>query len=396
MTLDSAGQEAAAARDRHLFAPGPKRILAIDGGGVRGVIAVAMIERIEAVLAARAGRKVRLCDYFDLIGGTSSGSITATLLALGYDGAAIRDFYTRFATRVFQPIWHMPGLQAKFDGRILAEELHAVIGDRTLDSDDLLTGLAIIMKRIDTGTPWVVTNNPRSGFWDTPPDRSFIGNRHLPLANLVRASTAAPGYFDPEALPMIEGQPPGLFIDGAVTPHKNPSLQLLMLALLDGYRLGWPPGADRLLLVSVGTGTFRQAMSEAEIAHATALGLALRAMRGLIADTDALGDTLLRWLSATPARWPLNSELGMLDGQRPPLGEPLLSYRRYDLPLEAERLVRELGVAVDAEEVQQLRRMERPDSMPRLFELADAAARRLIADADFPAAFDAARAPSGA
>jgi hypothetical protein len=355
-----------------------------------------MIERIEAMLAARAGHAVRLCDYFDLIGGTSSGSITATLLALGYDGAAIRDFYTRFAPKVFQPVWHMPGLQAKFDGRILAGELRRVVGDRTLDSDDLLTGLAIVMKRIDTGAPWVVTNNPRSAFWDTPPDRSFIGNRLLPLANLVRASTAAPGYFDPEALPMISGQSPGLFIDGALTPHKNPSLQLLMLALLDGYRLEWPAGSDRLLLVSVGTGTFRQQMSEAEVAHSTAMGLALRAMRGLIADTDALGDMLLHWLSGSPARWPINSELGTLAGQRPPSGEPLLTYRRYDLPLEAEWLARELGAAVDDDEVQQLRRMERAESLPRLFALADAGARRLIGEGDFPPAFDEVLAPPAA
>jgi hypothetical protein len=41
----------ASARDRHLFGPGPKRLLALDGGGVRGVITVAFLERIEAVLA---------------------------------------------------------------------------------------------------------------------------------------------------------------------------------------------------------------------------------------------------------------------------------------------------------------------------------------------------------
>src|SRR5205823_6642362 len=36
-------------RDRHLYCPGPKRILALDGGGVRGAITVAFLEQIEKV-----------------------------------------------------------------------------------------------------------------------------------------------------------------------------------------------------------------------------------------------------------------------------------------------------------------------------------------------------------
>jgi patatin-like phospholipase/acyl hydrolase len=72
-----------AARDRHLFGAGPKRLLSLDGGGVRGVISVAFLERIEAILSAQAGENVRLGDWFDLIGGTSTGAIIATGLALG-------------------------------------------------------------------------------------------------------------------------------------------------------------------------------------------------------------------------------------------------------------------------------------------------------------------------
>ena len=39
------------ARDQHLFGPGPKRILSLDGGGVRGIISLAYLERIEALLS---------------------------------------------------------------------------------------------------------------------------------------------------------------------------------------------------------------------------------------------------------------------------------------------------------------------------------------------------------
>ena len=48
-----------ASRDRHLFGPGPKRILSLDGGGVRGVISVAFLERIEAILSEQAGINVQ-------------------------------------------------------------------------------------------------------------------------------------------------------------------------------------------------------------------------------------------------------------------------------------------------------------------------------------------------
>lgn len=70
-----------AKRDAHLFGPGPKRILSLDGG-VRGATTIALLERIEARIEEIEGRPVRLCDWFNLIGGISTGAIIATALAL--------------------------------------------------------------------------------------------------------------------------------------------------------------------------------------------------------------------------------------------------------------------------------------------------------------------------
>jgi patatin-like phospholipase/acyl hydrolase len=69
-----------------LHRPGPKRILALDGGGTRGVITLAFLAEIEATLQTKLGRgdEFVLADYFDMIGGTSVGSILATMLALGW------------------------------------------------------------------------------------------------------------------------------------------------------------------------------------------------------------------------------------------------------------------------------------------------------------------------
>ena len=154
-----------AKRDAHLFSPGPKRILSLDGGGVRGATTIAFLERIEALIEEIEGRPVRLGDWFDLIGGTSTGAIIATSLALGYRVSEIRTFYEQLAPKIFKrSFWRVTGRHAKFDSRRLMQELTKVIGARTLDSPDLRTGLCIVLKRMDTGSAWIVANNPRSTF----------------------------------------------------------------------------------------------------------------------------------------------------------------------------------------------------------------------------------------
>ena len=50
-------------------------MLALDGGGIRGLITLGILEKIEKLVKDRAGGK--LCDYFDYIGGTSTGAIIA-------------------------------------------------------------------------------------------------------------------------------------------------------------------------------------------------------------------------------------------------------------------------------------------------------------------------------
>src|ERR1041384_6804020 len=90
------------ARDRHLFGAGPKRLLSLDGGGGRGVISVAFLERIEALLSEQTGENVRLGERFDLIGGTSTGAIIATALALGKSTDELKSIYQELAPRAFQ------------------------------------------------------------------------------------------------------------------------------------------------------------------------------------------------------------------------------------------------------------------------------------------------------
>ena len=85
-----------------LTRPGPKRILALDGGGVRGALTLGFLERMEGLLRDRYDNPdLRLRDYFDLIGGTSTGSIIAVGLAIGMDVAELKEVYRTIGPAVF-------------------------------------------------------------------------------------------------------------------------------------------------------------------------------------------------------------------------------------------------------------------------------------------------------
>jgi hypothetical protein len=366
-------------RDRHLFGPGHKRILSLDGGGVRGAITLAFLERLEALLEEVEGKPVLLGDWFDLIGGTSTGAIIGTGLALGFRAADLCDFYRRLGPRVFKrSMWRLTGLRARFDSMRLRSELQSILGERTLDSDDLRTGLCIVTKRIDTGSTWIVMNNPRSTFWETPPDSSFIGNRHYPLVNLVRASTAAPNYFDPEPIEIVGGMRPGLFVDGGISPHNSPALHLFMVAALPPYGLCWPLGAENLTVISIGTGSYRPRMALEDLPLLRTMGIALHALTAQVSDAQQLVDMLMSWLGHTPLSWPINTELGDLGQTPPPYNHALFNFLRYDVKLEADWLEQELGMTLEPREVRKYRRLDEAENISMLYELGAAAAERQL------------------
>lgn len=355
-----------------------RRILSLDGGGVRGIVTLAFLARLERRASEKAGRAVRLCEMFDLIGGTSTGAIIATALALGLRVEEIVQFYRELAPKVFRKSrLRLTGVQSVFDGSRLRRELEGIIGAETrLDTPRLKTGLAIIAKRLDTGGVWLLTNNPKAKYWDDPPDGSYIGNRHFRLVDIVRASTAAPHFFAPEQIEIISGTAPGLFVDGGVTPYNNPALALLQLATIPAHGYGWPVGAEKLAIVSVGTGAFRQRLDAKSAHHLPAAVLALRALTGLIQDGEQHTLTLMQLLGeAIDPVW-LNSEIGDLSGER--LVAPLFTFQRYDMPLERGWLERELGAEVSEKQLARLRQMEEPKVLPQLWELAGKAAEKLV------------------
>ncbi len=344
------------------------------------------------LIEAIEGKPVLLGDWFDLIGGTSTGAIIASGLALGFRASELHDFYKNFGPRVFQrSMWRLTGLRARFDSRQLARELDAIIGPRTLDSEDLRTGLCIVTKRMDTGSTWIVMNNPRSAFWETPADKSFIGNRHYPLVNIVRASTAAPNYFDPQPIEIVQGAKPGLFVDGGVSPHNSPALHLLMVAALPPYGLCWQLGAEHLTIISVGTGSYRPRIALDELPLLRTLGIAFHALTAQVSDAQQLVLMLMSWLGSSPVKWTASSELGDLGEAPPPYNMPLFNFLRYDVLLEKEWLATELGINLDAKEISDYRRLDASENIPVMYDLGKLAAEKQM----LPEHIRLARGPKG-
>lgn len=375
-------------RDQHLFDDGPKRILALDGGGIRGALTLGYLGRIENELRERHGGdpRFRLSDYFDLIGGTSTGSIIATGLALGYAVDELADLYRSLGEKVFdRGMLRFGVFGSKFAKEPLLHALDTHFGDATLGGEDLRTGLMVMTKRLDTGSPWLFHNNPRGKYFGG--DGGGFPNRDMPLRNVVRASTAAPHYFDPELL-QVAPAVSGAFVDGGVSPYNNPALQMLMLATCEGYGLNWPFGADNLLLVSAGTGMRAMQLAPSEVMDMPAVKLAATSMMSIMADANWLGQAMLQWMSSSPTAWPIDSEIGDLSADRLGGGPDLITYQRYEVALQPQWLRENLDVVLDDAECDALYAMDNPDNLARLAELGVAAAAAQVRADHFPPAFD--------
>ena len=377
-------------KEQHLD-PGhaPKRILSLDGGGIRGVLTLEYLAAIESLLRKRYNKQdLLLCDYFDLIGGTSTGSIIAAGLAWGMSVADLKALYRNIGASVF-----VPGLSAKFGlGGLLAPKfpagpLQKALDDRLgadtpLDSDKIKTGLMIMTKRLDTGSPWPLHNCPGA--------RYAKQDGALRLTQIVRASTAAPTYFEPEEMKISRRDGSvvdAAFVDGGVSPFNDPALQLLMLAALQGHGFHWKTGKDQILLISVGTGTTKETQTAQALVAMPAAKQGLIALQSLMADCGRVNHGMLQWLTNCMTPSIIDRAVGdmKLDSQA---GPQLATYARYNVALEKDWLSSELGVEFTPDKIAQIAKMDNPANMDDLAKLGTTAAARQVKEDHLPVAFD--------
>jgi predicted acylesterase/phospholipase RssA len=316
---------------------GPRKLLAIDGGGIRGIVALEILAKIEAVLQNNSGKggEFRLAHYFDYIAGTSTGAIIAAALSIGMSVDSVRELYLDAGREMFQKTSLIRRVWYRYNADPLSLMLKKVLGpDTTLGSERLETLLMIPLTNARGHFAWFVSNNPHAKFND--PSRPDSWSR-LPLWQIVRASTAAPTYFPPEVLTPVPNQPDlnSVMLDGGITCN-NPAFQLFLMATTTPYRLCWPCGQQDMLLVSVGTGTLpphemlRPSMSvwKMHFLHHTRM----LATSFFYRDTVRT-DVLCRIFGRCVAGDPVDRELMDLMDETGPVQPKLFTYCRYDLDI---------------------------------------------------------------
>jgi patatin-like phospholipase/acyl hydrolase len=345
-------------------ATGPKHILALDGGGIRGIITIEILARIESLLREKLGRQddFVLADYFDFIAGTSTGAIIGTALSLGMSVHDIRCFYLDTGKEMFEQASVLRRFRYKYEDSKLSHKLQEVCGaDTTLGSDKLKTLMMAVMRNATTDSPWPVTNNPFAKYNQRDlPDC----NLNIPLWQLVRASTAAPCFFPPEVVRMGEEQ--FIFIDGALTTYNNPAFQAFLMATVEPYNLNWPAGEDQILVVSIGTGTNPKANADLQPSDMNLLyqssSLPLALMFAALNEQDFLCRVFGKCLVGDP----LDSEIGDLIGKRGPANPKLFTYLRYNAELTVKGLT-ELGLGyIQPEEIQKIDSVENLEDLQRI------------------------------
>jgi len=358
----------------------PRKMLALDGGGIRGALSLEILAGIEKQLRklTRAGEDFRLCDFFDYIGGTSTGAIIAAGLARGMSVAELLAFYEDAGPKMFEKSWLLKRLKSLYEAEPLTRQLQETFGENTdLFPKNLRCLLLVVTRNLTTDSPWPVSSNPLAKYND--PAREDC-NLKIPLWQLVRASTAAPVYFPPEVVKISKTGPDKVFVfeDGGVTPYNNPAFLLFKMATLAEYRLGWKTGERNLMLVSVGTGAapvLQSGRGDRWIPTEVA-SLPGALMYGAQVDQDVNcrvtghcvhGDSIDRELGDLVPR----------DGAGRPASEDLgraFLYARYNADLSAEGLA---GLGLKNIDPAEVRKMDAVSQIPNLRKIGRRAARQV-------------------
>jgi patatin-like phospholipase/acyl hydrolase len=218
------------------------RVVSIDGGGIRGLVTIILLQRIVATPGLE-----NLLDSIDLIAGTSTGGLLTLGIARPIDLAKIRDLYVTKGPKIFDDSWlddlvDLGKLRgADYDIRPLRRELNKLFGKTTLGQ----LNKRVLIAAFDLDNE---DSDPAKRTWKPKLFHNFPGpnNDRTSLAVDVGLYTsAAPTYF-----PSVDG-----YIDGGVYA-TNPAM--CALAQTQDGRYSPTPPLDDVLLLSLGTGTSLQ------------------------------------------------------------------------------------------------------------------------------------------
>ena len=149
-----------------------------------------------------------------------------------------------------------------------------------------------------------------------------------------------------------------IFVDGGVTTYNNPAFMAFLMATVEPYNLGWPAGEDKMLIVSVGTGTSPNANKDLSPDEMNLLYNASSIPSALMFAALNEQDFLCRSFGKCLVGDVLDREIGNMIGKKGPEPNKLFTYMRYNAELTIEGLAA-LGLPdIKPKNVQQLDSVE--------------------------------------
>ena len=216
-------------------------ILALDGGGTRGVYSAQVLACVEELYGAP------LREQFDLVAGTSTGSIIAGAAAAGIPMAKVVELFEKESPRIFKRrrlgSFH---IRSKYSRQSLEQVVRSYVSDLTLG--EISTPLMIMSSDISAGGVHVFKSRYLKNL-----GHPYVRDANVALSDAILASCAAPTYFDP--------MPVGDFrlADGGLWAN-NPSIIALTEAVAKFGR-----SVEQLRILSIGTGHSVNLYSESRL-----------------------------------------------------------------------------------------------------------------------------------
>jgi patatin-like phospholipase/acyl hydrolase len=252
------------------------KILSLDGGGIRGVLSARLLQQVETVLQEKKGQKLH--EYFDLVSGTSTGSILTAGIACQMSAQEMIDIYLKEGNNIFlesirkQRDWrklsqaigsgvlypHEQGEQGL--AKILQKKLvHPELGKDAKIGQ--ITNPNILIPAYDVysrNTTWFNNSDPTAWY------------SNLEIWKICTASASAPTFFPPYELPYNADQKLP-HIDGGVSTN-NPTLSAIAHALFTQKQKGLK--LSDITVLSIGTGNTTRAYKYEDIKKWGQLGWA--------------------------------------------------------------------------------------------------------------------------
>jgi predicted acylesterase/phospholipase RssA len=180
-------------------------ILSLDGGGAKGFYTLGILREVEVLLGKP------LSDKFDLIFGTSTGSIIGSLLALGYDVEEIHQLYKTYVPEV------MKQKKRSDKSKALANLADTVFENKSFE--DVLTGLGVVTTNWQLEKPMIFKGSVKQSHGRAA---TFVPGFGVRMSDAVQASCSAVPFFNKKKITTSSGVQIEL-IDGGYCAN-NPTL----------------------------------------------------------------------------------------------------------------------------------------------------------------------------